>query len=68
MRAYAGLHLAMPSVPDELTPPDWPGRQIAVALGQVDRLLGPPAADHAAAAVNALDLGHLVEPLVDRSS
>jgi len=66
MRAYAGLHLVMPSVPDELTTPDWPGRLIPAALGRVALLIGPPAAEHAAGAVDALDLGDLVEPLDDR--
>ncbi|MBO0811941.1 MAG: hypothetical protein J2P23_07825 [Microlunatus sp.] len=66
MRSYAGLYLRMPTVPDELTPPGWPGRRIPTALGRVSDLLGPVAADHARSAVSDLELDHLVEPIHDR--
>lgn len=68
MRSLAGLYLVMPSVPDELTPPDWPGRLIPAALGLVAQLIGPPAARHAQEAVIALGLDHLVEHLQDQLS
>jgi len=66
MRGYAGLYLVMPSIPDELTPPDWPGRLIPAVLGRVSELIGPPAMQYATGAVAALDLGHLVETLPDQ--
>lgn len=65
MRSYAALYLTMPTLPDELTGPDWPGRQVPVALGRVSELLGPAAVRHASDAVSALGLDDLIEPLQD---
>jgi phenylacetic acid degradation operon negative regulatory protein len=63
MRSYAGLHLVMPALPAELSPPDWPGRRIPAALGRVSELLGPQLAQHAMSVVESLGLSDLVEPL-----
>lgn len=63
MRDYGELYLSMPSLPIEITPADWPGRDVPAALGATSALLGPRARRHALDSVDRRELRHLLEPL-----
>lgn len=63
LRKYAHLHMATPSLPAELTPPDWPGRDISSMIDTLMHLLGPACSAHVDAVLDRCDVRDLIVPL-----
>jgi phenylacetic acid degradation operon negative regulatory protein len=65
MRDYAGLSASTPTLPIEITPQDWLGRELSTALREVSTLLGPRVSAHASETAERRNLTHLVQPLTE---
>lgn len=63
MADFARLVRRVPSLPPEITPTNWPGREIPDRLAEISRLLGPMIDEHAESSTAALGLTDLVESL-----